>query len=79
MPEVAAFVRSVREVFGDAVIDDAIKLGKSEEPAFYACENGRIKLHRGYLSVTRMSPSTPHEPFKPTRYLCLVEDGHRVR
>jgi hypothetical protein len=49
MPEVAAFVQSLREAFGDTVIDEAIKQGKSGEPAFYACENGR--------SVGTASPS----------------------
>ncbi|WP_079499362.1 hypothetical protein [Paraburkholderia hospita] len=41
MPEVAAFVRSLRDAFGDEAIDAAIRQGKSGEPAFYACENGR--------------------------------------
>ncbi|WP_336599795.1 hypothetical protein [Paraburkholderia bengalensis] len=41
MPEVAEFVRTLREAFGDDVIDRAIKDGKSGEPSFYACENGR--------------------------------------
>ncbi|OUL88429.1 hypothetical protein [Paraburkholderia hospita] len=41
MPEVAGFVRSMRDAFGDDVIDEAIRQGKSGEPAFYACENGR--------------------------------------
>jgi hypothetical protein len=41
MPEVAAFVRSLRDAFGDDAIDEAIRQGKSGEPTFYACENGR--------------------------------------
>jgi hypothetical protein len=41
MPEIAEFVRSLREAFGDDVIDRAVREGKSGEPAFYACENGR--------------------------------------
>jgi hypothetical protein len=41
MPEIAAFVRSLRDAFGDDVIDRAISEGKSGEPSFYACENGR--------------------------------------
>ncbi|ACC76507.1 conserved hypothetical protein (plasmid) [Paraburkholderia phymatum STM815] len=41
MPEIAEFVRSLRDAFGDDVIDDAVRGGKSGEPSFYACENER--------------------------------------
>jgi hypothetical protein len=41
MPEIADFVLSLREAFGDEVIDRAIREGKAGEPSFYACENGR--------------------------------------
>jgi hypothetical protein len=41
MPEIAEFVRSLRESFGDEVIDETVRGGKSGEPSFYACENGR--------------------------------------
>ena len=41
MPEIADFVRSLRDAFGDDVIDEAVRGGKSGEPSFYACENGR--------------------------------------
>jgi hypothetical protein len=40
MPEIAAFVQSLREAFGDAV-DDAVAKGKRGEPGFYGRENGR--------------------------------------
>lgn len=49
MPEVAEFVRALRDAFGDDVIDLAIRQGKAGEPSFYACENGR--------SVGTASPS----------------------
>lgn len=41
MPEIAAFVASLREAFGDASIDEAIARGRRGEPGFYASENGR--------------------------------------
>nr|WP_224028377.1 hypothetical protein [Paraburkholderia caribensis] len=41
MPEVADFVRSLRDGFGDAAIDESIRLRRSGEPTFYASENGR--------------------------------------
>lgn len=40
MPEVAAWISSLREAFGDAVIDEAIRRGKAGEPTFSARENG---------------------------------------
>ncbi|TDY37037.1 hypothetical protein BX592_14725 [Paraburkholderia rhizosphaerae] len=40
MPEIAAFVASLKAAFGTAVIDDAIRSGKAGEPAFHARENG---------------------------------------
>jgi hypothetical protein len=41
MPEIAAFVASLKAAFGAAVIDDAIQRGKAGEPTFHARENGR--------------------------------------
>ncbi|MFT4066680.1 hypothetical protein [Paraburkholderia sp.] len=41
MPKVAAWVSSLREAFGGAVIDDAIRRGRAGEPTFFASENGR--------------------------------------
>lgn len=41
MPEIAAFVASLKAAFGAAVIDDAIRRGKDGEPTFHARENGR--------------------------------------
>jgi hypothetical protein len=41
MPEVADFVAKLREAFGDATIDEAVKRGKAAEPTFFARENGR--------------------------------------
>ncbi|MFC0572723.1 hypothetical protein [Paraburkholderia solisilvae] len=41
MPEIAAFVASLKSAFGAAVIDDAIRRGKAGEPTFHARENGR--------------------------------------
>jgi hypothetical protein len=41
MPEVADFVAKLREAFGDATIDEAVKRGKAGEPTFFARENGR--------------------------------------
>jgi hypothetical protein len=40
MPEMAAFAAKLRSVFGEEVIDDAVKRGISGEPNVYACENG---------------------------------------
>ena len=40
MPEVAAFVDALREVFGKASIDGQIRRGIAGEPVFYASENG---------------------------------------
>ena len=34
MPEIAEFVRSLREAFGDNVIERAVREGKSGDPAF---------------------------------------------
>jgi hypothetical protein len=41
MPEIAAFVASLKAAFGVAVIDEAIRRGKAGEPTFHARENGR--------------------------------------
>jgi hypothetical protein len=41
MPEVATWVARLREAFGDAVIDDAIRRSKIGEATFFASENGR--------------------------------------
>jgi hypothetical protein len=41
MPEIAAFIANLKEVFGDVVIDEAIRRGKDGEPTFYVCEGGR--------------------------------------
>jgi hypothetical protein len=41
MPEIASFITALRDAFGDGVIDQCIREGKSGEPSFYACENGR--------------------------------------
>lgn len=41
MPEIAEFVSQLREAFGDRAIDEAVRRGKTGEPSFYACENGR--------------------------------------
>jgi hypothetical protein len=41
MPEIAAFVASLKAAFGAAVIDDAVRRGKDGEPTFHARENGR--------------------------------------
>ncbi|MGT2477586.1 hypothetical protein [Paraburkholderia terrae] len=41
MPELAAFVQALGDAFGDAEIDDAVQRGRTGEPTFYACENGR--------------------------------------
>ncbi|MDR5646767.1 hypothetical protein [Burkholderia cenocepacia] len=41
MPEVAAWVSSLRDAFGDAVIEEAIRQSKAGEPTFFASENGR--------------------------------------
>lgn len=41
MPEFADFVSKLREVFGDATIDEAVARGKAGEPTFFAQENGR--------------------------------------
>jgi hypothetical protein len=50
MPEIAAFVASLKAAFGAAVVDDAIRSGKAGEPTFYARENG--------LSVGTAAPAT---------------------
>jgi hypothetical protein len=41
MPEIAAFVASLKAAFGATVIDDAIRRGKAGEPTFHGQENGR--------------------------------------
>ncbi|MEX3815739.1 hypothetical protein AB3X96_36820 [Paraburkholderia sp. BR13439] len=41
MPEMAAFMADMRDAFGDACVDDAVRRGKAGEATFYACENGR--------------------------------------
>ncbi|MBN3755518.1 hypothetical protein G3N95_21420 [Paraburkholderia sp. Tr-20389] len=41
MPEIAAFVATLKSAFGEREIDEAIRRGKAGEPTFYACENGR--------------------------------------
>ncbi|MFB9128563.1 hypothetical protein E2553_24885 [Paraburkholderia dipogonis] len=41
MPEMAAFMANMRDAFGDACVDDAVRRGKADEPTFYVCENGR--------------------------------------
>src|SRR5258705_12982156 len=41
MPETAAFVQWLRDAFGDATINEAVRRGKAGEPSFYACENSR--------------------------------------
>lgn len=41
MPEIAGFVASLREAFGDQFIDEAIRRSKAGEPTFFASENGR--------------------------------------
>ncbi len=41
MPEIAAWVSSLRQAFGDAAVDEAIQRGKAGEPTFLARENGR--------------------------------------
>ncbi|WP_144157374.1 hypothetical protein [Paraburkholderia sp. BCC1885] len=51
MPEIAGFVASLREAFGDQVIDEAIRKGKAGEPTFFASENGRTVGTRAPLSV----------------------------
>lgn len=40
MPEVTAFIDSMREAFGKDHIDRQIRLGIRGEPVFYARENG---------------------------------------
>jgi hypothetical protein len=41
MPEIAAFVASLKAAFGADVINNAIQRGKAGEPTFHARENGR--------------------------------------
>ncbi|CAB3746253.1 hypothetical protein [Paraburkholderia humisilvae] len=41
MPEIAAFVASLKAAFGAPAIDDAIRRGKAGELTFHARENGR--------------------------------------
>ncbi|BCG05290.1 hypothetical protein PPGU19_098580 (plasmid) [Paraburkholderia sp. PGU19] len=70
MPEIAEFVRSLREAFGDNVIDQAVREGKSGDPTFYACENGR--------SVGTAAPSgTPWQVDDSLRdrHFCASCDG----
>ena len=40
MPEVTAFIDSLREAFGKDHIDQQIRRGMRGEPVFYARENG---------------------------------------
>lgn len=40
MPTIAAFIDSLREVFGKEMIDGQIRKGLRGEPTFYASENG---------------------------------------
>lgn len=56
MPEVAAFLDSLREAFGPEVIDQAVRQGMRGEPTFFAEENGiRIGtvIARGGVAVHR--------------------------
>jgi hypothetical protein len=39
MPEIAAWVSGLRDAFGDAVVDEAIRRSKTGEPTFFASEN----------------------------------------
>jgi hypothetical protein len=41
MPEISAFVASLREAFGANEINDLIRRGRAGEPDFFAAENGR--------------------------------------
>lgn len=41
MPTVAAFIDTLREVFGKEMIDAQIRQGLRGEPVFWASENGR--------------------------------------
>lgn len=40
MPEITAWVASLRAAFGDEVMDDAIRRSRRGEGVFYARENG---------------------------------------
>jgi hypothetical protein len=40
MPEIAAFVATMKAAFGEREIDEAIRRGKAGEATFYAFENG---------------------------------------
>jgi hypothetical protein len=40
MPEISAFVGSLREAFGADEINDLIRRGRAGEPVFFAAENG---------------------------------------
>lgn len=40
MPSIAAWVASLRDVFGNEMMDDLIRRGRDGEPVFYARENG---------------------------------------
>ena len=40
MPIITAWVASLREAFGDEMMDDLIRRGRSGEAVFYASENG---------------------------------------
>ena len=40
MPDIAAFIDEMREVFGAAEINASIRGGLDGQPTFWACENG---------------------------------------
>lgn len=40
MPEITEWVASLREAFGNEMMDDIIRRGRNGEPVFYAYENG---------------------------------------
>lgn len=40
MPSITAWVATLREAFGDEMMDDVIRRGHRGEPVFYAKENG---------------------------------------
>jgi hypothetical protein len=74
MPEIAAFVSSLRDAFGDATIDEAIARGKAGEPTFFAREAGRTV---GTQSIDDFNRWTADDSVNDRRY-CKGCDGSCV-
>jgi len=70
MPQISAWVRQLREAFGDELMDDVIVRGRKGEPVFYASENG----HAFGTKPPAVDPGWRGEGFAD-RHFCSGCDG----